>query len=175
MEHRLEVILRLIKLEFNSLLEIGCDGNALPNLTILRALYPHVALVGCDKDISSKGIERADNLDILLKEVDLNDDSLPFIHQCFDVVLSSAVMMYLDDVTELAKEIKRVTKKYIVISELDSFYYQDLSGPGVTRVARDYRSLFPDFNFEVIESKKEVWPGSTYSDGLGKILIGTKI
>lgn len=176
MEHRLDIIKEIVKLEWDSLLEIGCDGNALPNLRILQVLYGYgVNLAGFDKEVTETGQALARNAGIGLFEIALTGESV--IEGIVDVILCSSFLMYMrGDISQLAKRMAQSAKKYLVISELDSEEYQDLTAPGsdLVRVSRNYRELFPQFDFKVIECDTKIWPGSSYPHGLGKILIGTK-
>lgn len=154
MGFRHKILDEIYKLEFDSILELGCDGKDLPNLEILRDRYPDMNLAGCDNVIFAKGVDKAELLDIRLRAVDLND-GLPYSDKSFDLVFTSAVLMYVKDLRQVAEDIVRVAKKYIVLGEVMNQDYTKL-------IKADWTEIDIDKNF---------WPGSSY-EYEGKILIG---
>lgn len=154
MGFRHKILEEIYRLEFNSVLELGCDGKDLPNLEILRNKYPDVKLSGCDNILFSKGVNKAEMLDINLRAIDLNN-GLPYPDKSFDLVFTSAVLMYVKHLTKVAEDIIRVARKYIVLGEV---------------MNRDYTKLIKA-DWTEIDIDKNFWPGITYKDS-GKILIG---
>lgn len=149
-----KILDEIYKLDFDSVLELGCDGKDLPNLEILRDRYPNMKLGGCDNVLFAKGVNKAENLDIFLKAVDLND-GLPYVRKSYDLVFTSAVLMYVKDLHRVLEDLPRVARKYIVLGETAERDYTKI-------IKADWTSIDIDKNF---------WPGSTHKYE-GKILIG---
>lgn len=154
MGFRHKILDEIYKLEFDSALELGCDGKDLPNLEILRKKYPEVKLAGCDNVLFANGANKARILNILLDAVDLNL-GLPYSDKTYDLIFTSAVLMYVKDLTKVAEDIVRVARKYVVLGEV---------------MNRDYTKLIKA-DWTEIDIDKNFWPGITYKDS-GKILIG---
>lgn len=111
--HR-QLILNVLKeLEFDSLLELGC--NCGPNLALISKTFPGKRLLGID--IEPRVIERAKD-EVRETHFQLgNITNLPWDTQSVDVVLADATFMYLDD-EELRlalNEIERVVKGTVIV------------------------------------------------------------
>ena len=154
MGFRDKILDEIYKLEFDSVLELGCDGKDLPNLETLRQKYPEKKLAGCDNLLFASGVEKAKKLDVQLDAIDLNK-GMDYTDKSFDLVFTSAVLMYVKDVKRVIKDLPRVAKKYIVLGEV---------------IYRDYTKLIKA-DWKVVDVDKEFWPGVSYTHE-GKILIG---
>ena len=149
-----KILDEIYKLDFDSVLELGCDGKDLPNLDILRDRYPDIKLSGCDNILFAKGVDKAEMMDINLRAIDLNE-GLPYGDKSYDLVFTSAVLMYVKNIEHIIYDIPRVARKYIVLGETTE---------------RDYTKLIKA-DWTTIDIDKNFWPGSTYKHE-GKILIG---
>lgn len=149
-----KILDEIYKLEFDSVLELGCDGKDLPNLETLRGKYPDMKLAGCDNILFAHGVNKARTLNIGLDAVDLNL-GLPYSDKSYDLVFTSAVLMYVKDLHRVLEDLPRVARKYIVLGETTE---------------RDYTKLI-NADWTTIDIDKNFWPGSTYKYE-GKILIG---
>ena len=154
MGFRHKILDEIYKLDFDSVLELGCDGKDLPNLEILRDRYPDLKLAGCDNILFAHGVEKAEMLNVNLRAIDLND-GLPYPDKSYDLVFTSAVLMYVKDLHRVLKDLPRVAKKYIVLGEV---------------MDRDYTKLI-EADWTTIDIDKNFWPGYTHKYE-GKILIG---
>ena len=154
MGFRHKIIEQIERLDFDSILEVGCDGKDLPNLEILRQKYPQVTMAGCDNILFATGIHKAKKMNVDLMAVDLNY-GLPYPEKSFDLIFTSAVLMYVRDVEKLVEDIPRVARKYIILGETTDRDYTKL-------IQAEWTSISIDKNF---------WPGVTYKNE-GKILIG---
>ena len=149
-----KILDEIYKLEFDSVLELGCDGKDLPNLEVLRNKYPDIKLAGCDNILFAKGVDKAELLNINLRAIDLNN-GIPYPDKSFDLIFTSAVLMYIKDLTRIVKDISKVARKYIVLGEV---------------MNKDYTKLI-EADWTVVDIDKDFWPGRTW-EYEGKILIG---
>ena len=149
-----KILDEIYKLDFDSVLELGCDGKDLPNLEILRDKYPDMELAGCDNILFAKGVDKAEMLDIKLRAVDLNE-GIPCRDKRYDLVFTSAVLMYVKNIDQVIKDLPRVARKYIVLGETAERVYTKL-------IKAEWTTIDIDKNF---------WPGYTHKYE-GKILIG---
>ena len=154
MGFRHKILEEIYKLDFDSVLELGCDGKDLPNLEILRSRYPEMKLDGCDNILFAKGVQKAMRLGIDLKAIDLNF-GIPYAKNSYDLIFTSAALMYVKNIDQLMNDIPRIARKYIVLGET---------------AERDYTKLI-DADWTSIDIDKNFWPGYTYKYE-GKILIG---
>lgn len=118
--HRNLIIQALKNIKFNSIVEIGCGAGY--NLHKIRENFPKVEIGGID--ISKDAIETAKRLlpqDTAVLEVSSMTDMF-LSDKCVDVVLSDTSLIYIDpaNINKTIKEIKRVTRKYIVFVEFHS-------------------------------------------------------
>lgn len=154
MGFRHKIIDEINKLEWESVLELGCDGKDLPNLEILWKQYADKEIAGCDNILFAAGVEKAKRMDIDLQAIDLNF-GLPYPPKSFDLIFTSAVLMYVKDIDKVCEDLPRVARKYIVLGEV---------------MDRDYIKLIKA-DWTIIDIDKNFWPGITYKNP-GKILIG---
>ena len=154
--HRKLITDELKKFEpFKSLLEIGCGAGA--NLVNIHKEFPNVCLAGID--INHIAILKAQEQlpDVILIEASV--ENIPFADKVFDVVLSSALLIYIDigRIKQVIEEMIRVCRKGFILIELE----------GMSRVGelegdywcRDYKRLLEDYKVEVYKQKipKEIW------------------
>ena len=149
-----KILDEIYKLDFDSALELGCDGKNLPVLELLRTHYPDVPITGCDNILFANGVNKAKALNIKLDAVDLNF-GLNYPDKSFDLVFTSAVLMYVKNIEQISEDILRVARKWVVLGEV---------------MDRDYMALIKA-NWTWIDIDKNFWPGSTYKNN-GKIMIG---
>ena len=163
--HRRLIVDELNKLEFDSLLELGC--NIGPNLAyILEQCDDKEGLTLEGIDVNPWAIEAAQKRLPSVK-IKLGDVSklLPYFNKEFDVVLADAVLMYIgpDKIHAVVDEINRIAKKAVILCEWDSE-----SEKGVVKDfhwARNYAKLFTDkgFNVDKIKITKDFWPNKKWS------------
>lgn len=169
MVYQEKLLEELSKLDFESLLDIGC-GFMLPTLQGLRRIDSRIVLAGIELDLSPHSQEIARKNWIDLKQG--NIEVLPYQDKSFDVVLSAAVLSMIDDVSKIISEMKRVAKKYIVLVEFQGVPKDYSTGARSSiRVMRDYPKEF-NLYFEMIDIPKNLWPGEGWEgDAPGKIMI----
>jgi len=166
--HRNKLFAILKELKFDSLLEIGC--NSAPNLYRAKREFSNIELAGID--ICEDAIEVAKKF---LPEADLRIgmvERLPFEDKSYDIVLSDAVMLYLDyyEIEQCIKEVKRVGKKYLLLCEPQM--------PGNYMIGnyygRNYKELLEDFGFKVLKVKnvlKKDWNSDELWNKYGKYIL----
>jgi ubiquinone/menaquinone biosynthesis C-methylase UbiE len=91
-----------------TLLDIGCgDGNLFPSYA--EKLRGRGAIVGGDQseELLAKAAKRLDSIPTILFRLDMND-SLPFVANSFNIVVSTFAIYYVDDVERIVTDIKRV-------------------------------------------------------------------
>lgn len=154
MGFRYKILDEIKKLKFDSILELGCDGKDLPNLELLRMMYPKIPMAGCDNILFAHGVDKAKKLNIDLRAIDLNF-GMDYPDKSYDLVFTSAVLMYIKDNRKIIEDLPRVARKYIVLGEVMFQQYHEL-------IKADWTVINIDKNF---------WPGSSYTHE-GKILIG---
>jgi SAM-dependent methyltransferase len=107
---------RLLPLEFNSILEIGCGyGKQLKNLK----RHPHCLVVGIDW--SELQLKKATEVCQPIHPVLIGADAtqLPFRDRTFDLILTSAVIMHQpqSQAKQIIREILRVGNRYVAHNE----------------------------------------------------------
>ena len=119
-QDNLEVLTK-ISLKKPALLDFGC-GNGL--YKIILANYPHTQDWGYSGADSHPGLIKIcrDTYPDTRFEV-ISSNKLPFRDNEFDIILASGVIQYVEDYTNLLKELKRITKEYVVISRLPVWKY----------------------------------------------------
>ena len=133
--HRQWIIDELKKIEFDSLLEVGCgDGE---NLYWIQKAFPNVKLAGIDTDDDRMNVIRTEMPSVEVLKADVGN--IPFDDKSFDIVLSDAVLMYVREINPAINEIERVAKKAIILSELNT-------DSNVDNMAhfKNYKKLFGD-------------------------------
>ena len=111
-----EIIANEINIEFDSILEVGCQWGE--NLLAIERKFPDKKIVGVDID----RIRLSEGQKYLTKaELTYGDArKLPFPDKSFDIVFTNALICMLDpeDVMVAIKEILRVAKKQVMFIEL---------------------------------------------------------
>lgn len=156
--HR-QVLSRLIGAfePFESVLEVGCSVGT--NLAVLRSVWPEL------KDLNLAGIDVNEGVIATAKEhlpaVEYKVGSvldIPFDDNSFDVVLSDAMLMYVDqkDIKKAMKEMDRVAKKGILLCE----WHKERSSYVDDHWAHPYAKLLRDMGYKVTTQKitEETWP-----------------
>ena len=152
--HRNQIIKELKKIEFKSLLEIGCNAGA--NIQRVRKEFKIDDNDLAGVDVNKDAIEFVQNkLPDVLWRIG-NAKSLPFSNKEYDIVLSDAVLMYADptEAEEILAEMNRVAKKAIVIC--DWFSENDEIKDG--HWCRNYESLLKEMGFDSYKIKITKWP-----------------
>jgi len=104
-KERLEIVKALLPSEVNTVLDVGCGGGTLSNY-----LPAHLDITGLD--LSAEALKYFKH-----KKVLGNVANLPFGDRSFDLVICSDVLEHLrkEDFESAIRELKRVSRKYIVI------------------------------------------------------------
>ena len=158
--HRDSLMEVLKEIEFDSVLEVGC--NCAPNLQRIKKEFQGVKLAGID--INEQSIKCARKT---LPEATLatNEASkLPFRDKSYDLVITDAVLIYINprEIKKVRDEMLRVARKAIVMVE----WQADKEDKIFVHWRRDYRKLFEGYKIEMrqITNWTEKW------NKLGKII-----
>jgi len=135
--HRNSLMEVLREIEFDSVLEIGC--NIAPNLQRIKNEFKRIRLAGCD--INEQSIISARK--ILPAEANLwvsEASELPFDDKSYDLVITDAILIYIDkkEIEKVRDEMLRVARKGIVMVEWQSNREDKIFG----HWRRDYKKLF---------------------------------
>jgi len=145
--HRQELLKELKKLEFDSLLEIGCSYA--PNLSLIKKEYPNVKLAGIDinRDAILRAILRVEGAQLIVGDV--ND--LPFKDKSFDIVLSDGVLVYVspEEIDKVKSEMLRVARKAIILVEFHSEGLDKKGEISFSHWGRNYKELFKEYEVEI--------------------------
>jgi len=161
--HREFLIENLKRMEFESLLEIGCGRGE--HLTNIESAFPKKRLVGID--IDKNKIESAKvclkNTQLFVKDL----LELPFEDKSFDIVLSSAVLFYItpENIRKALSEMIRVGKNQLIFFEFYSPIEMKIARENY--YARDYEALLRSFGVENVWKVKiptEMWPALPWKD-----------
>ena len=173
--HRQVLALLLKRFEWRSLFEIGCGGGA--NLVKIVQTFKGRSVGGCD--INPDSIELARNTFegghfkvSSAEDVMMSDNST-------DVMLSDMCLIYLSDPNKALKEMKRITRHYIVLSELHSESWWMRLKLYLTSGyhAHNYKKLLEQhgfFNIEFIKMTEEMWPGGNPQKTYGYFILAQK-
>lgn len=172
--HRQLMVVILQKLQWLSLIEVGCGAGA--NLAAILKTIPNKQVGGIDvnkdaielaKKTFQRGIFRVSSVDDMM----LSDKSS-------DVVLSDMCMIYFSPrkIGKCLDEIRRVARSYVVFCELDSEHWWERlaikwkEGYNVY----DWKKLLEKHNFyDVSKFKiaKEAWPESDLQQKYCHIIV----
>ena len=145
--HRQTLLKELKKLEFDSLLEIGCSYA--PNLSLIKKEYPNVKLAGIDinRDAILRAILRVEGAQLIVGDV--ND--LPFKDKSFDIVLSDGVLVYVspEEIDKVKSEMLRVARKAIILVEFHSEGLDKKGEISFSHRGRNYKELFKEYEVEI--------------------------
>ena len=150
--HRQFIIDELKKLEFNSLLEVGCACGY--NLKLIKEEFD-VDVAGIDINEHAVEFGRSKGLNLMVGDVKNLDNPI----NTFDIVLSDACLLYIHpkDIKRVILNFTRIAKKALVFCE---FYDRSKLGRQCFgQWGRDYSKLLLEFGFKTIKIKipKEVW------------------
>jgi len=161
--HRQTLLEELKKLEFDSLLEIGC--NYAPNLSLIKKEYPDVKLAGIDinRDSILRAILRVKDAELVVGDI----NNLPFKDKSFDIVLSDGVLIYVsqEEIEKVKSEMLRVARKALILVE---FHSEGLSEEGEIAFdhwGRNYKGLFKEYDTEFVKItnwKERCWETTGY-------------
>ena len=123
-------IIKLCPQQANSVLDLGCGDGGFTK--ILSEKYDSV--IGAD--VSPKMIKLAKlncpNINFLVADL---DNTLPIIHKSFDLVIMKLVLMFVENLENVALKVSKITKSgsYIIISVphptyWTAYYLQDKYG-----------------------------------------------
>ena len=154
--HRALIIEALHEIEFDSVLEVGCNVGA--NLNQIKTHFPEVKLTGID--VNADAIKFASSLIGGTFEV-ASINKIPFGKDSFSCILSDAVLMYIEPkkIKKAIKEICRVTKDTVILVEW--FDNSELGKIKDYHWARNYPKLLEKEGFEIIVKHKiteQEWP-----------------
>jgi len=115
--HRKLVFDRVKKFNPESILEAGCCWGG--NLVWMVEEYPNVKLWGCDT--VEDFIKKAKGLFPQIKFEVADIRNMPYPDKSMDVTIADMVLYFFDanSLEEAISELKRVTKKAIIISDMD--------------------------------------------------------
>ncbi|MFA6269320.1 MAG: methionine biosynthesis protein MetW [archaeon] len=103
--------------KIKSVLDVGCGSGEL--MLYLKAKGVRVQGV----DISSVAVSLAKKKGLDVKQVDL-DEGLPFKNNTFDCAISNQVLMHVFNPKKVLFEMKRISKKYVLINVPNHEYWR---------------------------------------------------
>lgn len=101
----------------NSVLDVGCGTGELMNSMQKQGIKTFGV------DISSIALKEAQKNNLQVKKVDL-DEPLPFKSNEFEAVICNQVLMHVFDPSFVISEMKRVSKKYVLINVPNHLYWR---------------------------------------------------
>jgi len=173
--HRDLIIKELIGKRFVSIFEPGCASGA--NLYRIKKQFPNSHVGGMD--VNQDAIETARKIfgnksrffevgDV--RDLFLNDKSL-------DALITDMTLIYMGprDIHKAIKEIRRVTRHFVVLVE---FHHKSFWKRWAIRLKRgynayDYKKLLRKYDFHDIKVKKipeEFWPGGEPQKTFGYVI-----
>ena len=158
--HRELIVKELSKLNFGSLLEVGCAVGA--NLYRVHQHWPGVMLGGLDVNKEAIEVGKVLNPYVHIWQEGTADD-LFFSDKSSDIILTDACMIYLSPirVKKALQEFRRVGRKYLVMCEFNSTKLWERLGVAMAGYyAYDWKKLLTKYGFYGIQIKKippEVW------------------
>lgn len=152
--HRDLIIQELKKIEFESLLEVGCNAGG--NILRIRDEFDisDLDLAGIDVNADSIQFIQEKLPDVLWRIG--NAKNLPFHEEEYDVVLADAILMYADpeESKEILSEMNRVAKKAIIIVD----WFSEKEEIKDQHWCRDYEKILKCYKLEVHKIKIKKWP-----------------
>lgn len=151
--HRKQLLEILKKLEFDSILEVGC-GSA-PNLRLIAKEFPKVKIAGLD--LNKNAIDFAKRN---LKGEFIVGDYLNIPFKDFDIVLTDGVLLYAssNEIKWVKSELLRVAKKYIIMVEFHSDKFDEFGEMYLEHWTRDYKKLFQGAELhKILGEDSEKW------------------
>jgi|TARA_Y100000034_G_scaffold114142_1_gene149903 ubiquinone/menaquinone biosynthesis C-methylase UbiE len=177
--HRTRIIEILRKINFVSILEVGCASG--PNLYLIAKAFNNKVRVG-GVDISASAIETAKKHlppGSVLEQSDVQD--MYFNDDSVDVTLSDMTLIYISPwkIKRTLREIKRVTRNNIIFVEFHSKNIFKRWGLALASgyYAHNYEKLLENEGFYDIMIEKipeEAWPGGEPQKSFGYIITAKK-
>ena len=173
--HRQFISVLLSRFHWISLYEIGCGGGA----NLVNIIKTHKGKQVGGSDINADAIEicksalQGAHLRVgSAEDVMMSDNST-------DVVLSDMCLIYISNPNKAIKEMKRVARHYILLSELhsESFYGRMRLRIKSGYHAHNYKKLLEKhgfYNVEFIKMTEEMWPGGNPQKDYGYFILAQK-
>lgn len=160
--HRQLIINELAKLQWRSLLEVGCGAGA--NLVRIRQQWPAAEVGGIDINreaitVAQKYLPNARYMDVCdPRDIFLSDKSV-------DVVMSDACLIYFGrwEIRKALRDMKRVARNHLLLCELHS----EKRVWGSRYHVHNYRKLLENldcFNIQITKIPKAAWPGTPWEE-----------
>jgi ubiquinone/menaquinone biosynthesis C-methylase UbiE len=173
--HRQFLSILLTRFPWMSLLEVGCASG--PNLLNIVKNFQGKQVGGIDIsedaiDLAKKTFQGAFLKVGSVEDIMMSDNST-------DVVLSDMALIYVSNPNKAIKEIKRVTRKYVLFSELHSESWYGRMRLRLTSGyhAHNYKKLLTKhgfYNLEFIKMTEKMWPGGNPQKDYGYFILGQK-
>lgn len=173
--HRQVISFLLGRFKWGALYEVGCGGGA--NLVNILKHFKNRQVGG--SDINPDAVELARNTFAgghfnvgSAEDIMMSDNST-------DVVLSDMCLIYLKNPSKALKEFHRITRHYLLLSELHSSNWSARMKLRLTSgyFAHDYKKLLEKhgfFNIELIKMTEEMWPGGNPQKTYGYFILAQK-
>jgi ubiquinone/menaquinone biosynthesis C-methylase UbiE len=138
-----EVITELKNLSWNSLLEVGCGYGRV--LKAIAEAMPGKRLWGGDFSFNQLAHARDYLNGSEINILQLDAQRLPFVDGYFDVIITSAALIYLHpkELVTALREFHRVTRRYVVLSE---YAMDHLTSAAHKRLARGAPFYMHDYS-----------------------------
>ena len=173
--HRQFISALLTRFDWSSLFEVGMGGGA--NLVNISQAFKGKHLGGSDINEESVQLARDTFNGGHFKVGSVED--IMMSDKSTDVVMSDMCLIYVANPDKAIKEIKRVTRRYILLSELHT---ESIYGRIKLRLtsgyhAHNYRKLLEKhgfFNLEFIKMTEKMWPGGNPQKTYGYFILAQK-
>lgn len=170
--HRQMIIDYLKTIRFGSIVEVGCASG--PNLYRIAKEFPRAEIGGVD--VSKSAIATAK---LLLPPTAVLDvasaDQMFFGDKSSEAVLSDMTLIYVSNIHGALEEMKRITKRHIILCEFHS--NNPLKRLGLKLAtgyrAYNYKRLLERHEFHNIEIRKipeRLWPGGEPQKTFGYLI-----
>lgn len=173
--HRYFISTLLTRFNWMSLLEVGCASG--PNLLNIIKNFEGKQVGGIDISEDAIKVAKETFQGAFLKvgsaeDIMMSDDST-------DVVLSDMCLIYVKNPNEAIAEMKRVTRKYLLISELHSTSWYGRIKLRITSGyhAHNYKKLLERhgfYNLQFIKMTEKMWPGGNPQKTYGYFILAQK-
>lgn len=162
----------------NSIIELGCGIGI--NLFLLAKKFPYVKMIGIDINSSAIRIgnellkqEGITNVKLIIGKV---EELLPLLKdKSFDITLTDAFLMYIapDKFTKILKDIIRITRKAIILSE---WFAPNVRYMYDRHWVRDYVAMLKEFipngSIQIIKYPENCWEDEKWRK-YGYLIIAT--
>jgi len=173
--HRYFISSLLTRFQWISLIEVGCASGA--NLMNIVKNFQGKQVGGFDVNAEAIELAKKTFQGAILKvgsveDMMMSDDST-------DVVLSDMCLIYVSNPDKAIKEMKRVTRKYLVLSELHSESWYGRIKLRLTSGyhAHNYKTLLEKhgfYNLQFIKMTEKMWPGGNPQKTYGYFILAQK-